>query len=271
MRWLFSFNGKIGRRTYALWSLGVFLSPQLVAFALHLLSPHRPPVGLGIAYLLLVALALAALAFRRAKDANLSGWIAVLAALPVVQLPVISYLCLVPSEARETRSRLIATVGLLAGAALTVLAVGVGALVFGVHREVIPLHVRLILGVLVLLTLPPFVIGATTGYIENRHGDLGAARTARSALTATALGYLMFTALLIGAAIPTGLGLLLPSLFDAIGDLRIIVAPLFVLGIALIGGALGRAIAMRSRLPTRHLFSASESRRWCSQPKMSCP
>jgi len=256
MLWPFSFNGKIGRLTFALWSLGVFcgvfLNPHLVLLALYLLVP-------------------AALAFRRTKDANLSGWIAVLAALPVIQLPVIIYLCLVPSEPRATRSRLIATVGLIACAALTVLAVGVGALVFGVHREVIPLHVRLVVGVLVLLTLPPFVIGATTGYIENRHGNVGAERTARSAVTATALGYLMFTALLIGAAIPTGLGLLLPSLFDAIGGLRIIVAPLFVLGIALIGGALGRAIAMRSRLPTRHLFSASESCRWCSQPKMSCP
>src|SRR5437899_1380499 len=174
----FTFKGRIGRAPYAAWSISIFLSQYLIPlYTGHLdvwsyLIPHRalravsgsvglmPALGavLGAAYLLLVAWALAALALRRANDANLGGWVAAFAITPVAQIPVILVLCFAPSgpdrdlvrcfapsepdrEARttfthvETSQQILmwasAAQGVLAGGALTLVSVALGTLVFG--------------------------------------------------------------------------------------------------------------------------------------------
>jgi len=173
----FTFKGKIGRAPYAAWSVAIFLSQYLIPlYAGQLrkqdvwsyLIPHRAlyAVGgntdlmqaLGAAYLLIVAWALAALAFRRANDANVGGWIAAFAITPVIQILAVLALCVAPSEPdrdlvrcfapsepdREPRTIVTqagtsqpiaiwasAVRGVLAGAVLTLVAVALGTLVFG--------------------------------------------------------------------------------------------------------------------------------------------
>src|SRR5262245_35528654 len=105
----FSFQGQIGRLPYALWSIGIFLSQDLAmlgvywAYASDLPAPFGEPpswkfyvmpqwgmvptlvtVGrasdgiliLTLGYLLIAAWAFAALSFRRAANANITGWTA---------------------------------------------------------------------------------------------------------------------------------------------------------------------------------------------------
>src|SRR6202171_3097392 len=116
---LFAFEGKIRPLPYALWSLGVFFSQHLAVLVvsgaqghrlaadwLVYLMPLRSLVTLerassimliaALAYLLIAAWALAALAFRRAADADLSEGIAVFAIAPIVQIPAILALCVMP-------------------------------------------------------------------------------------------------------------------------------------------------------------------------------
>src|SRR5215470_8944125 len=153
----FTFKGRIGRVPYAAWSVAIFLSQYLILLAAgnllksdvwSYLVPHRALqiVGgnadlvqtLGVAYLLIVAWALAALAFRRADDANIGGWVAVFAMIPVIQILVILVLCFAPSSpARASRLAEISVstwdprvLGTLAGAGLTLVAVALGTLVF---------------------------------------------------------------------------------------------------------------------------------------------
>jgi uncharacterized membrane protein YhaH (DUF805 family) len=262
----FSFRGKIGRLAYALWSLGAFFSQHLVirivagtegqfpwADPWTYVVPLRSLVTVsgasdilqtaGFAYLLLVAWALAALAYRRAVDADINEWIAVLAIAPVIQVPVIVYLCLFPSRVESDRAvveapvRLpaadsagtphllwVAGAGVLAGIGLTLLAVTVGTLIFGTYG-------------MGLFLLTPFVIGAMTAYIANHKSDIGGGRTALSVVIATGLG---------------SLALVLVALE---GIVCIIMAAPLGLGVALIGGVLGREIALHSRRPARQSLS----------------
>ena len=69
----------------------------------YLTIPHPTDAVLilALAYLLIVAWVLAALAFRRAADANVSEWIATLAMVPGVQIPVMAWLCVAPSRVPE--------------------------------------------------------------------------------------------------------------------------------------------------------------------------
>src|SRR4029453_10481881 len=104
----FSFKGKIGRARYAAWSAGLFVGGYLLVWAVFgngdeflRQARHNHLVAiLGIAYALLMTWAFAALAFRRAADANVGRWMAGLAVLPVIQIPVIICLCLAPSQRR---------------------------------------------------------------------------------------------------------------------------------------------------------------------------
>src|SRR4051812_11328725 len=124
---LFSFKGRMGRLPYALWSLGVFGSQYLVLMAASragypphgplwlvqgrdwvvYIVPFRSMVEIAgrvsdiallvlLGYVVAVAWALAALAFRRAADANFSSWSAAWAITPVVQIPIILLLCVIP-------------------------------------------------------------------------------------------------------------------------------------------------------------------------------
>src|SRR5882672_10550911 len=102
MRSPFAFAGKLRRLPYALWSIGVFLSQHLavlvVSGARHgqleadwsfYVTPLRSLVTIervssimliaALVYLLIAAWALAALAFRRAADADIGEVIAVFA------------------------------------------------------------------------------------------------------------------------------------------------------------------------------------------------
>ena len=79
----FTFQGKIGRGRYAAWSAGLFLGGHLLVWAafgdgnefLRQSGQNYVAAILGIAYVLLMAWAFAALAFRRAADANVGRWI----------------------------------------------------------------------------------------------------------------------------------------------------------------------------------------------------
>jgi uncharacterized membrane protein YhaH (DUF805 family) len=250
---LFSFNGRIRRVPYAFWSLAVFFSQHLVVLLAFrsqgqslglsgsltfdwafyvlplrwLVTLQRPSdlmLILALADLLIAAWVLSALAFRRARDGNVNGWIAVFAVAPLVQIPAIVFLSLVPSRVPESRSTVDAGVGptdidwaaaaqgVVAGMGLTLAAVATSTLVFGAYG-------------FGLFVVSPVVIGATTAYFANRKRDLGAGRTARLVTGATALG---------------GVALVIAALE---GIVCIILASPLALGAALVGSLLGRAIA----------------------------
>jgi uncharacterized membrane protein YhaH (DUF805 family) len=248
---LFSFHGRLRPRPYLLSSLAVFFSQHLITILimaavggslaaaardwqfyvmpLQTLAKHSAPSALtlmlALTGLLLVCWALSALAFRRAADAEASGWIAALAMLPVVQIVTIALFSAMPARAQgdvaaiNPRGALgwaTAAQGLFLGVALTLFAVATGALVFGSYG----------FGIFVA---SPFTIGATTGYGANRRTDLGAARTAE---------------LVAGAIVLGGIALIIAALEGLICILM--AAPLAIIT-ALIGGMLGRAIALYSR------------------------
>lgn len=246
----FSFKGKIGRAPYAAWSVAIFLSQYLIPLAAGnlrsadisiYLIPHRalrtvsggdPLLMLGAAYLLIVAWPLTALAFRRANDAKVGGWIAAFAIAPIIQVLVILFLSVAPSVperepramvTQATRSEPIpslasALLGVFAGVGLTLAAVALGTLVFGSYG-----------GALFLLT--PFAIGAVSGYIANYRGDIGGGQTASTVTIAVLLGSLMLMVVALE------------------GLICIIMAAPLGLGMALLGGVLGRAMALETRRP----------------------
>src|SRR5882672_1783254 len=107
MAFPFSFQGRIGRFQYALWSAAAFLSQHLVVLiacrqlgikpnmdVVFWLAPLRTLVTqaqasngvliAGFAMFLVVAWILAVLAFRRAADTNFSEGIAAAAIAPIV-------------------------------------------------------------------------------------------------------------------------------------------------------------------------------------------
>jgi uncharacterized membrane protein YhaH (DUF805 family) len=246
------------RLPYALWSLGVFFSQHLATFAvfraqgvpLHaglefFVTPFRSLVLHGrasdlvlicaLAYLI-ATWALTALSFRRAADADISEWIAAAAIAPGVQIPVIALLCLAPCRATADHSRddnpleasriawRTATVGVLAGIGLTLAAVAIGALVFGSYGYG-------------MFLVSPLVIGATTGYLGNRTGDIGISRTSMLAGSAAVLG---------------GVALVASALE---GIVCILMAAPIGIAAALIGGELGRMIALSTRRPPHQVIS----------------
>jgi len=201
---------------------------------LQLSLPGLPKAGLyisllllpgGFIGLLLVCWALSALAFRRAADAEASGWIAAFAMVPVVQIATITLLSAMPARAQDDVAAAnppgalgwaTAAQGLFLGMAVTLFAVATAALVFGTYG-------------FGMFVASPFTIGATTGYCANRRTDLGAARTAHLVAAAIVLG---------------GIALVIAALEGLICILM--AAPLAIIT-ALIGGMLGRAMALYSR------------------------
>jgi hypothetical protein len=109
---------------------------------------------------------------------------------------------------------------MLAGMALTLASVAVGALFFGAYGYG-------------MFIASPFVVGATAGYLVNRNGDVGLLRTEQVAAAATALG----GAALVVAALE--------------GIVCIVMASPLVLAVALMGGMFGRDIAVSSRRSAR--------------------
>ena len=260
---LFSFKGKIRPLPYALLSLAIFGSQHLLiagvlrAFG-HPLEPDpwflfvplrslslRPIVIfdrsaglieiLVLTYCLIAAWALSSLAFRRAADAGMSEWIAAYAFVPLIQIPVILFLCFVPSrrQAGADTAEAVASEptwvpaaqGVIAGIGLTLFAVAVGALVFRTYG-------------FGMFVISPFVVGATTAYFANRQAEIDATRTVQLVLCATALGGIA----LIGFALEGAVCI-------------VMAAPLGVLA-ALAGGALGRGIALSTKRSPAHTVSA---------------
>jgi uncharacterized membrane protein YhaH (DUF805 family) len=260
---LFSFKGKIRPLPYALLSLALFGSqylliagvlrtfgqplepdPWFLVVPLRSLS-LRPIVMfdrsagfveiLVLAYFLIAAWALSSLAFRRAADAGVSEWIAAYAFVPLIQFPVILFLCLVPSH-RQVGAQTAEAVaaeptwvpaaqGVIAGIGLTLFAVAVGALVFRTYG-------------FGMFVISPFVVGAATAYFANRQAEIDATRTVQLVLCATALGGIA----LIGFALEGAVCI-------------VMAAPLGVLA-ALAGGALGRGIALSTKRSPAHTVSA---------------
>jgi uncharacterized membrane protein YhaH (DUF805 family) len=249
-----SFRGKIARRQYALWSCAIFLSQHLlvlIAFKLlgqplrfdlgFALLPLRSALTLtrmssfillvALAYLLAVTWALAVLAFRRAADANIPEWIAVFVISPIAQIAAMIALGALPSRAASGPTPaadatapssvwLPAVQGMLAGMALTLASVVVGALLFGAYGYG-------------MFIASPFVVGATAGYLANRNGDIGLLRTEQVAAASTALA----GAALVVAALQ--------------GIVCIVMASPLVLAVALMGGMFGRDVAVSSRRSAR--------------------
>jgi uncharacterized membrane protein YhaH (DUF805 family) len=263
MSWLFSFQGKIRPLPYALLCLALFVSQHLLVAGVlrafgqplepdpwFLVMPLRSlslraivifdrSAGfieiLVLVYFLIVAWALSSLAFRRAADAGVSEWIAAYAFVPVIQIPVILFLSVIPSrrQAELAPEQVVsarptwvpAAQGVIAGIGLTLFAVAVGALVFRSYG-------------FGMFVISPFVVGATTGYFANRHGEIDASRSVHLVLCATALGGIA----LIGFALEGAVCI-------------VMAAPLGVVA-ALAGGALGRGIALSTKRSPAETVSA---------------
>lgn len=242
MRSPFSFDGALSRRDFAIASILVFIGLEAIAWSALALTNARPlewwtwvnPIRAmafseQAAALLLPALVLmlttswllVALAFRRARDANIDPASAILAAIPVVQILLVVWLSFASRRDRSEeaadeahrpgKSRTIAR-GLLIGAALTVGATALSTLVFRVYGYS-------------LFIATPCVIGAVTAYLGRRDGDLDFGASVRLA---------MFSLLLGGVAL---LGLAIE------GVICLIMASPLIAAMGLLGALLGYAIA----------------------------
>jgi hypothetical protein len=235
---------------YAAGSLGVFFSQHLLAALVlaaqgvplavaadwwFLVIPLRALARYGgasdavlisaLGYLLIAAWALAALAFRRAADADISAWAATLAMAPFIQIVVIAALCALPTRQEDPSPKAradtaagahdwsAAVQGLIAGIGATLMAVAAGALLFRTYGYT-------------MFVMSPFLIGAITAYLANRGRDVGVGRTSKLVAAAAVLG---------------AIGLVVAALE---GLVCIVLAAPLGIGLAVIGGLLGRAIAL---------------------------
>lgn len=251
-----SFEGKIGRFQYLLWSAAAFLSQHLVVLiacrwlrikpdmdAMFWLVPLRSLATqayasdtvllLGFAMFLLVAWILAVLAFRRAADTNFGEGVAAVVIAPVVQIPVILWLAALPPRPKDASvapgaragSYSAAALGVLVGIGATLATVMLSALVFGVYGYG-------------LFLVSPFVIGGAAGYFANRNGDIGRGATAQVVIIALLLG---------------GVALVLAALE---GVVCIVLASPLAAGVALVGGMAARAIVISSKKTPRQMAPA---------------
>ncbi|HLI67047.1 MAG TPA: DUF805 domain-containing protein [Caulobacteraceae bacterium] len=211
----FSFAGRLKRRTYLAWCIGVFAVQYIVAalaiwigqetpyaYWSVLITPLRPIAFLqasiwaplaAMAATLVVTWLLLALSLRRASDAGLGPWIAALASLPLAQIAAIAVLAQRPTAAEAPPSATAARGrddGLATGAlddkafaegavgALAGAAIMVGAVAVS----------TLILGVYgySLFVVSPFVSGAAAGYAANRGRILSVRSTLMIAIVALA-------------------------------------------------------------------------------------
>ena len=246
MRLLPSFRGKISPLTYAVVGPALLLS-QHAAVALafrhagYRLAPDfsfwvlplrriawvpdlEPSISASVfAFSLLTTWALVLVSFRRASRSGDAHPLAIFTVIPALQIPAVAMLALMPvkpalsdeEQAAEWESGMnVAHVlqGLLAGMALIVAAVLVSAVTFGAYGWG-------------LFVMTPFVVGVTTAYVANRRVLLSPGRTMMLVLGAVALGSVALIMLAL-----EGLVCLL------------LAAPLGA-GVALIGGAIGRAVA----------------------------
>jgi len=190
---------------------------------------------LALPFTLLVAFILGFLSFRRAASAKVNPWIATAAVVPIIQLGALVFLCIVPerevdpnrnsaSIKRDERNLIVAMQGMVAGVALTVVCVAVGALIFGEYGYA-------------MFAVSPFFIGAMTGFLANRKGDIGPNDTVLVAMGAVVLG---------------GVALIVVALE---GVICLVLAFPLTVGFAVLGGVMGRASAVYMQRP-RKVFVA---------------
>ena len=255
----FSFQGPIGRPTYALWALPIFFAQYAVGWFVAawlgmsvrqydifyylplrpLLSDQTRPVSgaymvsltatlIAFVCTLLICWALAALTYRRALSSDAGGWTAAGAITPMLQLPVILYMAVLPPPSEplepvleEDRQRVMAGWG---GAVQGMIA-GIALTLAAVATSALVFGTY---GYGIFLA-SPFVIGAVVGYIANRKADLTNEETNKIVRRA---GFLSCLALLATAL--EGVGCML------------MVAPLAIFA-AMIGGIVGGDAGRRAR------------------------
>ncbi len=254
MRTPASFGGALGRRAYAACALPVVFSqhvftalaigatggrPQApwwfwldpmreLMFPPHHLSPLHDLAAwvlpAGMALTLLADALLAALSFRRARDARAYFWIAAFTVAPGLQAVAVLWLSLAPRRPEPAAlhsgpggksTPQDAVVGVLTGASLCLGAAVVATLVLHDYGWG-------------LFLASPFVIGFVTAFLTNRHGDRGAGRSITLVLYALALGALG----LLGFALE--------------GVVCLILASPLILAMGVVGGLAGRAVALQA-------------------------
>jgi hypothetical protein len=246
MAWLPGFGRGIRPWTYPIAALAILLSQHaavaLAAMALgwplqadaeFWLMPWRslariPGLSAGSAALafavgLAAAGLLASLSFGRARQSGQGFMLAAFAVVPVAQVVAVAVLAALPVEAGDEpappdEGANVAAIieGLLAGLLLILFAVILSTLVFGSYGWG-------------LFVLTPFLVGVTTGYLANRDGVIGLGRTNSLVLASTALGGLALIA------------------FALEGLICIILAAPLAAGVAVVGGAIGRQLAIARR------------------------
>jgi hypothetical protein len=193
--------------------------------------------GLAFAFSLAVLWVLAWLSFRRASRARWGYGLAALSIVPVLQLPAVAVLAFMPrravqpeAEAGEERegeanASHIAQ-GVLAGVAIIVFAVLVSAVTFGAYGWG-------------LFVITPFTVGLTTAHIANRRTVLDLGSTVSIALSAAALGSLALV------------------MFALEGIACIVMAAPLGAGVAAIGAAIGRSVAIARQDPRKPFLAVA--------------
>jgi hypothetical protein len=177
---------------------------------------------------------LVAFAFRRERNAGSSLDLAALTVVPILQVGVILWLCVAPPKRAEPAQSLpeiqpparTAVLGLLSAAALGVAAVAFSTLILGAYGYG-------------LFIAAPVAIAMTTGYIANRRGDIGSAATMKS----------VFGGLLLGGLALVG--------FAFEGLICLVLASPLIAVMAVIGGLLGRGMAIIGRRPRATAMSVA--------------
>jgi hypothetical protein len=262
---LTSFTGRTAPVTYGLTAPALLVSQHLAALLAYRLAGWRLVVdtdfwllplrrlalmpnlsagaaALALAFSLLVAWVLALLSFRRARWSGRGYLIAALTIVPGVQVAAILLLALLPRFADE-RGRVhsdhapeieletgtnVAHVvqGVLAGVTIIVAAVLVSAVTFGAYGWG-------------LFVMTPVLVGTTTGFLVNRRVLMGSGHTRLVVLAAAALG----TVALVMVALEGASCIMLASPLGAVA--------------AMIGGAIGRAIARTRQSESQPLMSVA--------------
>jgi hypothetical protein len=166
---------------------------------------------------------LASLSFGRARQSGLGFVLAAFAMVPVAQFVAVAVLAALPVQVGEDQAppdegaNIASTIeGLLVGLLLIVFAAILSTLVFGSYGWG-------------LFVLTPFLVGVTTGYIANRDGLISFGLTTRLVLAAAGLGGLALIALALE------------------GLICILLAAPLGAAIAVVGGAIGRGLALARR------------------------
>ena len=219
LRWLFTLDGRVGRRAYVLAGLALaLLKYACEALALYAydetlwtplayLSPlHSGPASelAGKSGGLLLALSSwsllfvwigAALSLRRARDAAIGGWSVLFFFFPLLNWLLILFLALEPSSP-DDEARLAKRPELRAPLVRAALRASIASAVAGVGVVAFCVYVSDTYALSLFFGLP-FFLGFTTGILVNKGGDQGFWPTAATAVLALVLlgGALMLLAI----------------------------------------------------------------------------